>query len=187
MYYFAAACRLKWWLSVVLQFCYTGRMGLLGNLTTAQMVEQLVEARRWLLQYTQQQLPLKQRQHHGSSSDTQPRSSNSWPPVPPRINNIVFMGECLRHCCMRINLVPLQTQAAVNLVFFLFHRCKSTELFAVQTSQRCSISMNCLQQPLAFSSHGYSSKLEHIVPTSPAASICQLCCWQPASVPPPQF
>mmetsp|Transcript_28832 Transcript_28832/g.74419 ORF Transcript_28832/g.74419 Transcript_28832/m.74419 type:complete len:452 (+) Transcript_28832:65-1420(+) len=30
------------------QFCYTGRMGLLGNLTTAQIVEQVVEARRFL-------------------------------------------------------------------------------------------------------------------------------------------
>lgn len=30
------------------QFCYTGRMGLLQNLTTAQIVEQLVEARRIL-------------------------------------------------------------------------------------------------------------------------------------------
>ncbi len=27
------------------QFCYTGRMGLLGNLTTAQIVEQVVEVR----------------------------------------------------------------------------------------------------------------------------------------------
>ncbi len=32
------------------QFCYTGRMGLLGNLTTAQIVEQVVEARRFLAQ-----------------------------------------------------------------------------------------------------------------------------------------
>ncbi|KAG2493191.1 hypothetical protein HYH03_008611 [Edaphochlamys debaryana] len=30
------------------QFCYTGRMGLLGNLSTAQIVEQVVEARRLL-------------------------------------------------------------------------------------------------------------------------------------------
>ncbi|KAG2436286.1 hypothetical protein HXX76_006597 [Chlamydomonas incerta] len=30
------------------QFCYTGRMGLLGNLTTAQVIEQVVEARRYL-------------------------------------------------------------------------------------------------------------------------------------------
>lgn len=30
------------------QFCYTGRMGLLGNLKTAQIVEQVVEARRFL-------------------------------------------------------------------------------------------------------------------------------------------
>jgi 23S rRNA (adenine2503-C2)-methyltransferase len=29
-------------------FCYTGRMGLLHNLSTAQIVEQLVEARRYL-------------------------------------------------------------------------------------------------------------------------------------------
>lgn len=29
-----------------LQFCYTGRMGLLGNLNTAQIVEQVVQARR---------------------------------------------------------------------------------------------------------------------------------------------
>ena len=32
------------------QFCYTGRMGLLGNLSTAQIVEQVVEARRFLAQ-----------------------------------------------------------------------------------------------------------------------------------------
>ncbi|GLC36656.1 hypothetical protein PLESTM_000486100 [Pleodorina starrii] len=32
------------------QFCYTGRMGLLGNLTPAQIVEQVVEARRFLAQ-----------------------------------------------------------------------------------------------------------------------------------------
>ena len=30
------------------QFCYTGQMGLLRNLRTSQMVEQLVEARRVL-------------------------------------------------------------------------------------------------------------------------------------------
>lgn len=30
------------------QFCYTGRMGLLGNLTPAQIVEQVVFARRLL-------------------------------------------------------------------------------------------------------------------------------------------
>jgi hypothetical protein len=30
------------------QFCYTGRMGLLGNLNTAQIVEQVVQARRWV-------------------------------------------------------------------------------------------------------------------------------------------
>jgi adenine C2-methylase RlmN of 23S rRNA A2503 and tRNA A37 len=32
------------------QFCFTGRMGLQQNLTTAQIVEQLVEARRYLSQ-----------------------------------------------------------------------------------------------------------------------------------------
>jgi adenine C2-methylase RlmN of 23S rRNA A2503 and tRNA A37 len=37
------------------QFCYTGRMGLLGNLSAAQVVEQVVEARRWLAAYQQQQ------------------------------------------------------------------------------------------------------------------------------------
>lgn len=31
-----------------LQFCFTGRMGLRGNLTTAQIVEQIVEAKRFL-------------------------------------------------------------------------------------------------------------------------------------------
>jgi len=30
------------------QFCHTGRMGLMGNLSAAQIVEQVVEARRWL-------------------------------------------------------------------------------------------------------------------------------------------
>ncbi len=30
------------------QFCFTGRMGLLGNLTPAQIVEQVVYARRLL-------------------------------------------------------------------------------------------------------------------------------------------
>jgi hypothetical protein len=30
------------------QFCFTGRMGLGGNLRTSQIVEQLVEARRYL-------------------------------------------------------------------------------------------------------------------------------------------
>jgi transcription initiation factor TFIID subunit TAF12 len=44
------------------QFCYTGRMGLLGNLTTAQIVEQLVEARRWLAHYTTQQQQQQQQQ-----------------------------------------------------------------------------------------------------------------------------
>ncbi|GLC46808.1 hypothetical protein PLESTB_001801100 [Pleodorina starrii] len=46
------------------QFCYTGRMGLLGNLTTAQIVEQVVEARRFLAEQS----------------------------VPIPIANIVFMG-----------------------------------------------------------------------------------------------
>ncbi|GLI63461.1 hypothetical protein VaNZ11_006434 [Volvox africanus] len=46
------------------QFCYTGRMGLLANLTTAQIVEQVVEARRYLAEQS----------------------------VPIRIANIVFMG-----------------------------------------------------------------------------------------------
>jgi transcription initiation factor TFIID subunit TAF12 len=83
-------------------------MGLLGNLTTAQMVEQLVEARRWLLQYTQQQQQQRQRQRQqaeqqqlqgssssssSSSSGKKTRSGSSWPLPPPRINNIVFMGE----------------------------------------------------------------------------------------------
>ncbi|KAG1672219.1 hypothetical protein FOA52_002920 [Chlamydomonas sp. UWO 241] len=31
------------------QFCHTGRMGLLANLSTAQIVEQILEARRWLV------------------------------------------------------------------------------------------------------------------------------------------
>jgi adenine C2-methylase RlmN of 23S rRNA A2503 and tRNA A37 len=84
-----------------LQFCYTGRMGLLGNLTTAQMVEQLVEARRWLAQYTQQQQQQQagdaslQSSSSSSSSSKKTRSGSSWPLPPPRINNIVFMGECL--------------------------------------------------------------------------------------------
>ncbi len=30
------------------QFCYTGRMGLLGNLSTQQIVEQVVEVRAWV-------------------------------------------------------------------------------------------------------------------------------------------
>jgi adenine C2-methylase RlmN of 23S rRNA A2503 and tRNA A37 len=83
----------------VLQFCYTGRMGLLGNLTTAQMVEQLVEARRWLAQYTQQQQQAGDASLQGSSSGSsskKTRSGSSWPLPPPRINNIVFMGEWLR-------------------------------------------------------------------------------------------
>ncbi|GIL77975.1 hypothetical protein Vretimale_7376 [Volvox reticuliferus] len=46
------------------QFCYTGRMGLLANLATAQIVEQVVEARRYLAEQS----------------------------VPIRIANIVFMG-----------------------------------------------------------------------------------------------
>ena len=56
-----------------LQFCFTGRMGLLGNLTTAQIVEQLVEARRWLAEYTaQQQLqPQPQQQQQQSSQQQQ--------------------------------------------------------------------------------------------------------------------
>jgi transcription initiation factor TFIID subunit TAF12 len=79
-------------------------MGLLGNLTTAQMVEQLVEARRWLAQYTQQQRQQQQQQAaaegplqggSSSSSSKKARSGSSWPPAPPRINNIVFMGEWL--------------------------------------------------------------------------------------------
>ncbi|GAX77170.1 hypothetical protein CEUSTIGMA_g4615.t1 [Chlamydomonas eustigma] len=52
------------------QFCYTGRMGLLGNLTTAQIVEQVVEARRMLSQ---------------EASDSAGASE-----IP--IGNIVFMG-----------------------------------------------------------------------------------------------
>ena len=99
------------------QFCYTGRMGLLGNLTTAQIVEQLVEARRWLEDYTaqqqqhqqhQQQLepqlqPHQQQQQQQSIELQQPGSSSnsssgsrgsrkgSHVQQAPRINNIVFM------------------------------------------------------------------------------------------------
>ncbi|KAF6266180.1 hypothetical protein COO60DRAFT_1633214 [Scenedesmus sp. NREL 46B-D3] len=83
------------------QFCYTGRMGLLGNLTTAQMVEQLVEARRWLAQYSQQQQQQQQQQTEevllqgGSQQQQQQQEDAQWQQLataPPRINNIVFMG-----------------------------------------------------------------------------------------------
>lgn len=101
---------------LLLQFCYTGRMGLLGNLTTAQIVEQLVEARRWLAEYAaqQQQQPQldgrqQQQQLEGdamqqaaadvqqqadSSSSSRPQKGKKnvgWQAQPPRINNIVFM------------------------------------------------------------------------------------------------
>lgn len=46
------------------QFCYTGRMGLAGNLSTAQIVEQMIEARRLM----------------AADGDTMP------------ITNVVFMG-----------------------------------------------------------------------------------------------
>ncbi|KAF8055722.1 rlmN [Scenedesmus sp. PABB004] len=99
------------------QFCFTGRMGLMGNLSTAQMVEQLVEARRWLAEYTaaqEQAAPVLQQQQAQQQTQQQEqeqqqeqqapargggqaarrggRRRGSWAPVPPRIVNIVFMG-----------------------------------------------------------------------------------------------
>jgi hypothetical protein len=94
----------------VLQFCYTGRMGLLGNLSTAQIVEQLVEARRWLAGYTAQQQQQQPdvgslqlgdagMQQQGSSSSSgsgsrggkKGKQKSGWQTQPPRVNNIVFM------------------------------------------------------------------------------------------------
>ncbi|EFJ46352.1 hypothetical protein VOLCADRAFT_105556, partial [Volvox carteri f. nagariensis] len=45
---FSAAFKAKVGCAMNCQFCYTGRMGLLGNLSTAQILEQVVEARRYL-------------------------------------------------------------------------------------------------------------------------------------------
>lgn len=47
------------------QFCFTGRMGLLGNLSTAQVIEQVVAARRWLAQQHDVAVQdIHQQQHH---------------------------------------------------------------------------------------------------------------------------
>lgn len=87
-------------------------MGLLGNLSTAQIVEQLVEARRWLAGYTaqqQQQQQMEQMEQQqpdagslrqddaGGQQDSSSRGGKKgkqklgWQTQPPRINNIVFM------------------------------------------------------------------------------------------------
>jgi hypothetical protein len=97
-------------------------MGLLGNLSTAQIVEQLVEARRWLAEYTAQQQQQQQGigdegvQQQGSSGG-QGRVKGVWPAQPPRINNIVFMvsstqtvAAAAAAACMHAALRPVVIQ-----------------------------------------------------------------------------
>jgi 23S rRNA (adenine2503-C2)-methyltransferase len=65
------------------KFCYTGKMGLLGNLTPAQIVEQVVSARRF--QFEQTCLDSLQLDGH----DSLLKAKNKFTTT---INNIVFMG-----------------------------------------------------------------------------------------------
>lgn len=48
------------------QFCLTGRVGLLGNLSAAQIVEQVVAAKRFLAQVRTQNLTKKSLSWHMS-------------------------------------------------------------------------------------------------------------------------
>ncbi|GBF88050.1 23S rRNA (adenine(2503)-C(2))-methyltransferase [Raphidocelis subcapitata] len=90
-------------------FCYTGRMGLLGNLSAAQVVEQVVEARRWLAaRQLEERAAARERGADGGGGGDDSggaeggeggegrgerrRRGDARPPAPPRINNIVFMG-----------------------------------------------------------------------------------------------
>jgi len=65
------------------KFCYTGKMGLLGNLTPAQIIEQVVSARRF--QFEQTCLGSLQLEGHDSLA----MANNKFTTT---INNIVFMG-----------------------------------------------------------------------------------------------
>lgn len=65
------------------QFCYTGRMGLMGNLSTAQIVDQVVQAQRFV-------------DGHATPSPPPPSSSSSPQDeegaiLAAPITNIVFM------------------------------------------------------------------------------------------------
>lgn len=78
-------------------FCATGTMGLSGNLTCGEILEQIVHADRWLAQeWQQKQREEKQEQQTHSQEDEPHLKKGPVPPPSPKVHsfvrNVVFMG-----------------------------------------------------------------------------------------------